>query len=234
MDPHSLLAGAEPQVEFSGKLGERYSAALVVPSTLSWLMPPEMVQLTPVAQLVGTLTQAGGGECATRLVAADQFYEADVPQAERHVRVAYQLYERGPGQLVVVVEENDLKYPPIVHNRLAQQLAEKLRAVGAETTVLVNSDKSTGVKDLEELVPPEFITGALAALVCALAPSGAGRVLVVQSEGPHGFEKHNLTVVDALVERVRQILDQPPEYVAACTRHWKLQAGSQFQGGLYL
>ncbi|AMD22052.1 HGL288Wp [Eremothecium sinecaudum] len=238
-DPNSLLLNAEPEVNISNEITRKYSKGFVVPYSMSWLFPPDVIHLQEISEISATLKQNVGA--SSRDVQDNlngQFYEVESKPTAKEVCLSYKLYEYND-TLIVIVLEDDMKYPPILHNYLSEIVAKVLREATSSLTILVNSDHVTGVKSLEELEPPEFIKGAVAALVLSLlghcgGPDSKDSYILVQSEGPNGFEKHNIAVVDDLIGHMASTLSQPADYVSSTYNCWKMHAGSQFQGGLYL
>lgn len=138
--------------------------------------------------------------------------------------------------LIAIIDENEVKYPAIVSNFMTRELAQLIGGI-EDMTVLVNSDRLTDLKNLSDLVPPEFITGSITNILLAL-PKKDAKVIVVPSEGPIGFEKYNFTVVDALVDEMSTLLCSYPSqtdyYVTECLKLWKLDGCTTTQGGLYI
>lgn len=213
---------------------------MVVPSSLSWLFPSDILSLVEVSELSAILKQPTETRCSeiqTKLY--DEFYEVEAEPVKKEIKVFYKLFECKKDMLVAVIMEDDTKYPLMLHNFLSVELSNLLRENSQQITVFINSDQVTGVKKLSELQPPEFIKGPVAAIVTALLVNDRKTkaedvYIVTQSEGPGGFEKHNIGIVDSLVCYMKEEFSLSNEYLCSAYKSWKLHAGCQFQGGMYL
>ncbi|AET39740.1 Pba1p Ecym_4720 [Eremothecium cymbalariae DBVPG len=239
-DPTSLLLSPEPVITLDNDINKGYEKAIALPSSLTWLLPADLIHFKQISCLTAVLKQSSNPDpVEIEDVNTSGFYEVDVKPSTKEVRASYPIYELDDHTLVVLIKEDELQHPPILHNFLAIALAKVLRTAIQKVYLLINSDKIIGFKSLSELQPPEFIAGALAAIVTALNSQSSSKefqheIMVVQSEGPRGYEIHNITVVDLLVEYMKSTLGYSEEYVTSAYRRWKSNSASQFQSGLYL
>lgn len=145
--------------------------------------------------------------------------------------------------LLIIVKENFLKNSPIFANQIAKSIVGKLaqNSYSGEIIVLGTSDQITELKTVSDiattLIPPEFITSFVGAIITQLAlhslPFGGA---VAPSEGPVGYEKLNLVTMEELITLSHQWLDLDKEqYRNECYRRWRLNgAALGAHSGLYI
>lgn len=147
--------------------------------------------------------------------------------------------------LVICIEENFIKMSPIFSNVIAEKIIEYLLvncASDIEFIALGTSDRVSSLKTVSKttctLEAPEFVTGfcgsVLTQLIIKEIPFFTGTI--APSEGPVGFEKMTLEVMEELIGFSRTIFSiNSKEYSDECHRLWKLDgAAIGAQSGLYI
>lgn len=235
-NPYSLLDKGIPKISLtpSNLNLSPYSHCIVLPVSLKWLLPKSIINLQHIGRVSGSLLNNEDWNSTETVVG---LYETDerIDYMEEQFTVTYNLWKI-EDTLIILIEENELKYPTIVTNFMTRYLSSLIKGID-DMTILVNSDRLTQLKTLPELSPPEFITGSITNLILGLSKK-TGKVLVVPSEGPIGFEKYNLTTVDVLVEKMSALLCSYPAqtdfYISECLKLWKSDGCTSTQGGLYI
>ncbi|CCD25262.1 Pba1p NDAI_0E04450 [Naumovozyma dairenensis CBS 421] len=147
--------------------------------------------------------------------------------------------------LVISIQENFLKISPIFSNVISQTLVQAL-PLNKEILILGTSDRVAVMRkisnEIDTLEPPEFVTGFIGSLITELNLHNAKYnfdAIIVPSEGPTGFEKLNLTIMQDLIDIFKNEWNylniDSKVYTEQCYRHWKL-AGAAIgaQSGLYI
>ena len=238
-DPYSLVDKNLPKVTVSPENLDliQFNHCLVLPSSLKWLLPKSIINLTHIGVISGTLQNDNNTDPQSMKIVSGMYDTEDsiTRSSTEEFLMNYNLWKL-QDTVIVIIEENEMKYPTIVTNFMTRQLAQLIGNV-CERTILVNSDRLTELKTLTDLIPPEFITGSITNLILSLKDKSA-KVLVVPAEGPSGFEKYNFNVVDSLVDEMSKLLCSYPSqtdyYVSECIKLWKLDGCTTTQGGLYI
>ena len=145
--------------------------------------------------------------------------------------------------LLIIIDENFLKFSPIFDNVIARELVAQLKGM-SQVTLLGASDKVCKFRRLTSrdcsLKPPEFITGFIGSLMYELLMNQMENfeAIVVPSEGPVGFEKLTTSDMQQLMTVVAEKLAGAVDakvYLEECYRHWKSEgAASSTLSGLYI
>lgn len=145
--------------------------------------------------------------------------------------------------LLIVIDDNFMKFPQIFSNAIARVLVE--RSCQVKNIILLGaSDKISSAQKLtpEEstLIPPEFITDFIGSVLSELIIKECSNfeAIVVPSEGPTGFEKLSTTTMQNLINEFAKLFTTNidiEKYLSECSRNWRLEsAGTSTQSGLYI
>lgn len=159
----------------------------------------------------------------------------------------YQISLNGKSSLIISINENFLKISTIFTNTIANSLIDKLISFKNEIFVIGCSERIYNSKQISvnncTLQPPEFITGFIGSILTKLIQNLNTKfnAIVLPSEGPIGFEKINIVMMDEVIDWIINKWCQMDSnfdilnYRNDCHRLWKLQGNTiNLQSGLYI
>lgn len=167
-----------------------------------------------------------------------------MPNIQRSFDFKFPIYHiPNNNTLLISIDENFLKFSPIFANVLAKSLVARIKN-SKQICILGACDKIVNPKRLTKddcaLTPPEFVTGFIGALFSEIILNDVTNFesVVVPSEGPTGFEKISVNIMDDLVDLfINEWSDEIDfkRYYDECHRYWKFDgAAMSTQSGLYI
>lgn len=160
----------------------------------------------------------------------------------------YQVQLNGKSSLIISINENFLKISTIFINSIANSLVDKLTSFTNKIYVIGCSERIYNSKKINStnctLQPPEFITGFIGSILTKLIAKDSilnFSAVMLPSEGPIGFEKLNIVMMDEIIDWIIDKWMQMDanfnisNYRDDCHRLWKLQGNTiNLQSGLYI
>lgn len=255
----SLQASPIPKVLFPSIAFQNYEKIIITTQLMNPLFPEKLIESKNLGKIETQLTltedQNAVNEDGHSWNFNENFpneFDPDNEDRENQQQAFnFEFPVFAVGKVVIIsIQDNFLKISPIFSNIISKKLIEQLPRT-IKPLILGSSDRIASVKEINDhtctLVPPEFITGFIASLLTELTihnetlQNGENKfqfdAILVPSEGPLGFEKLNLTVIQDLIDLFKEEwpnLD-PKVYAEESYRNWKL-AGSVLgaQSGLYI